>query len=479
MNPLWDLVESAAAEHQDKPSVHTLTRTYSFTEVKTISENIAAELRDRGLRSGDLVATMLPNSLDWFVVLACAHEGLLSVSVYSESHASDLGAALLVHREGVAGPSTIASLAVDGHWLRRMESGSNSTPPRKFSGPESLARLVLTSGTTGKAKAAEYSVGTFRARLDNAERMWNLGSGDRINFVGVSTMGGLSQGMLSLWAGAPFFAFDAITEVVPRLINELEVTLLLGSTVNLAQVADAVSTVTGPISSVTQILIGGSTPNNALLLRLADVFPAALVMVLYGSTEGGVIAARRAAIDADARNVGTPFPGVLVEVIDEDRKTLGANEVGEIRYRTPELVQRYYRDTDSTSKAFLDGFFYPGDRGLVTEHGELIIVGRVDDVLNIGGVKLDPYEIERIALTHAAVTDVAIFELIGEDGRPGLALALVSESEAALRIVDELIRNASPSTVPSSYFRVDALPRNEMGKLDRRNLASLVGGKSA
>lgn len=474
MNPVWDLVESAAATHGDLPSVHTLTRTYSFTEVKTISENIAAELRERGYRPGDLVATMLPNSLDWFFVLACAHEGLLSVSVYSETQAADLGASVLVHREGFTAATRRDSIAVDEHWLRRMESGSNPTPPRQFSGPESLARLVLTSGTSGKAKAAEYAVGTFQARLDNAERVWNLGSGNRINFVGVSTMGGLSQGLLSLWAGAPYFAFDAITDKVAGLIAEFDVTLLLGSTINMASVADAVSAVTGPLEAVTQILIGGSTPNNALLTRLAEVFPSAVVMVLYGSTEGGVIAARRAVIDADARNVGSPFPGVQVEVLDSNGEVLESNKVGEIRYRSPELVQRYYRDPASTAEALRDGYFYPGDRGKLTEQGELYIVGRMDDILNIGGVKIDPAEVEGIALASDQISDAALFERVDDNGRIELALALVAESDEAMRAVDARIRAESPATVPARYIRVPVLPRNEMGKLARGDIAEIA-----
>jgi acyl-coenzyme A synthetase/AMP-(fatty) acid ligase len=478
MNPLWELVESACVKYPDLPSLHTLTRSYSFTEVKTIAKNIAAELRDRGLRPGDLVATKISNSADWLFVLACAHEGLLSVSVYSPEQAFELGAALFVHRDG-ADSAGIESLAVDEHWLRHMESGSNHTPPRDYAGPESLARLVLTSGTTGKAKAAEYSVGTFQTRLDNAERVWNLGSGNRINFVGVSTMGGLSQGVLSLWAGAPFFAFDAITDKVPVLITEFDVTLLLGSTVNLTQLADAVATAFGSIDSVTQILIGGSTPNNALLHRLAEVFPAALVMVLYGSTEGGVISARRAVVDADARNVGTPFPGVQVDVLDAYGTTLPRNEVGEIRYRSPELIQRYYRDPAATVDALRDGYFYPGDRGYISTDGELVITGRLDDVLNIGGVKVDPLEIERIAFSVMGVIDAGLIEQHAADGRSQLALALVAESDLAMREVDARIRDQAPAAVPAVYVRVNDLPRNAMGKLDRRALAQQLNEKHA
>lgn len=471
MNPLWNLVSTAAAEHGAEASVHTLDRSYSFEEVETIAQNIAAELREAGLRPGDLVATILPTSLDWFFVLACAHEALLSVSVFTPQQAKDLDADFIVVLED-SGTDTagIRTLTVDKHWLRRRETGVNPTPPREFSDAHSLARLVLTSGTTGKAKAAEYSVGTFQARLDNAERLWNLGSGNRINFLGVSTMGGLSQGMLSLWAGAPFFAIDAITPAVPAVIAEFSVTLLLGSTVTLAMVADVCAAVPGSGDSISQILIGGSVPSDALLTRLATVFPAH-VLVLYGSTEGGIITARPATVGADARNVGVPFPGVLVEIVDEAGEVVDAPAVGEIRYRSPELVERYYRNPEATADSLRDGYFYPGDRGHFTEAGELMIVGRIDDVLNIGGVKIDPLTIESAALSVQGVLDAAAYAISDDAGRPSIEMALVVDADGVLAAVDAHVRAVMSLAAPSHYRRVAELPRTLMGKLVREGLA--------
>lgn len=476
MNPLWELVARAAEQHGEAPAVHTLERTYSFVEVERIAQSLAAELREQGLRPGDLVATALPNSLDWFFVLACAHEGLLSVSVYTPQQARDLGANLFVAREGAVGDTDgLNVLEVDAHWLRARESTDDTTPAREYGGPESLARLVLTSGTTGKAKAAEYSVGTFQARLDNAERLWNLGTGNRINFLGVSTMGGLSQGMLSSWAGAPFFAIDAITSAVPTIITEFDVTLLLGSTVTLAQVADACAAMPGSGKSVSQILIGGSVPSDALLLRLAEVFPAR-VQVLYGSTEGGVITARIAEIGADARNVGVPFPGVQVDILDESGNDVEPGTIGEIRYRSAEIVKRYYRDPEATAESLRDGYFYPGDRGYFTGGGELVIAGRIDDVLNIGGTKIDPLTLESVALAITGVTDAAAYEITGTDGRPAIEMALVTDSDDVMRDVDARIRVDFPQCAPASYRRVSELPRNFMGKLNRDNLVAIVRG---
>lgn len=476
MNPLWELVSTAARDHSEKPALHTLDRTYSFAELESVARNVASSLRDAGLRPGDLVATILPTSLDWFFVLACAHEGLLSVSVFTPQQAVDLGANLLVVLDDKApDASDMAVLAVDQHWLRKRESAPDPIPARSFADPQTLARLVLTSGTTGKAKAAEYSVATFQARLNNAERLWNLGSGNRINFLGVSTMGGLSQGMLSLWAGAPFFALDAITPAVPAIIAEFSVTLLLGSTVTLAAVAEVCAAVPGSGDSISQILIGGSVPSDALLERLARVFPAH-VLVLYGSTEGGVITARPASAGADARNVGVPFPGVQIDILDEAGRVIESPHVGEIRYRSPEIIERYYRNPEATAESLRDGYFYPGDRGYLTESGELVIVGRIDDVLNIGGVKVDPLTLESAALSVAGALDAAAYEVADENGKPAIEMALVTADNEVVRQVDGHLRELFGHVAPSHYRRVAELPRTIMGKLVRENLAEHLRG---
>jgi acyl-coenzyme A synthetase/AMP-(fatty) acid ligase len=153
--------------------------------------------------------------------------------------------------------------------------------------------------------------------------------------------------------------------------------------------------------------------------------------------------------------------------------------MGEVRYSSPELVQRYYRDPAATAEALRDGFFYPGDRGFVSSAGELFIVGRMDDVINIGGVKVDPNELERIAVGTEGVVDAAVFAHEGTDGRPSLAMALVTTTAHAMKSVDERIRAQSIATVPAVYFRVMELPRNEMGKLKRDNLADYVNERSA
>ena len=475
MNPLWELVVSAEAEHGDAPAMHTETRTYSFTELKTVVSNIAAELREAGLRKGDVLATLLPNGFDWFVTLAAAHEGLLSVSLHHIGQATDLGASLVVAVPERLGnqPTDVPVLAIDDKWMRAREGTPNSTPHREFDSTESLVRLVLTSGTTGKAKAAEYNVATINALSASAVQAFGHGGLSRLSFMGFSTMGGIYQAIAHTTTGSPYVAIGAITTRVPELIDELGISVVIGATTSLAQLCDAFEGHPNRGAILQRIIIAGSTPSDALLARLADRFPGAGLAIMYGSTEGGLIAAKEATVGSDPRIVGHVMPGVELQILTETGEIAQPGETGEIRYRSPELIERYYRDPELTKRVIRDGWFYPGDRGKFTAQHELKIVGRIDDVMNIGGVKVDPLSLESVALAVPGVVDAAAFLANSADGRPQIEMAVVVDSEDTMRAVDAEIRSASPHAVPAVYRRVDALPHNQMGKLVRTGLAEL------
>ena len=480
MNPLWDLVVEAEAKFGPQPAMHTETRTYSFSEVKSIAANIAAELRAAGLRKGDLVATLLPNGFDWLVTLAASHEGLLSVSLHHIGQAADLGAALVVavpERRGVQ-TTTVPILNVDDKWLRARENYADATPPREFDGEKSLVRLVLTSGTTGKAKAAEYNAGTIKALSASAAEVLGHGGSSRLSFMGFSSMGGVYQALAHMTLGTPYVAIGALTTRLPELIDELEISVLVGATVSLAQVCDVFEGHPESGTTIKRIIIAGSTPSDALINRLAERFPGAGVAIMYGSTEGGLIAVKEAAVGSEPRIVGHVVPNVEVTIVDINGQLLEHGEVGEIRYRSPEVIERYYRDPESTKESIRDGWFYPGDRGMFTPAHELMIVGRVDDVMNIGGVKVDPLALESAALAVPGVTDAACYLVDTSDGKTQIEMALVVDADETMKVVDSQIRDASPSAVPAVYRRVSSLPHNQMGKLIRDGLAQFVADSS-
>jgi acyl-CoA synthetase (AMP-forming)/AMP-acid ligase II len=473
VNPLWDLLESAVAASPNASALHTEERTYSFVELRNLATNIARELRDQGLRPGDVVATALPNAMDWMVTLAAAHEGLLSVSLYHGGQASDIGASVVIavpDRLIVNPDPSIRVEVIDEQWIRSLEGDADPTPPRAYDGRDALVRLVLTSGTTGTSRAAEYNAGTMALVASGAGAALGHGGARVLNLVGFSTAGGIYQALANMALATPYVAINAVSDKTPDLIAEFGITVVIGATTLLARLCDAYELRPDISPALDRIVVVGSTPADSLLRRMATVFPGAEISIMYGSTEGGLVAVKNAAVDSDPRVVGHVVPHVQLEVFDEDGAALTPGNVGEVRYRSPELIERYYRDPAATAAAIRDGWFYPGDRAQFLDSGELMIVGRTDDVINIGGVKVDPVTLESIALAFPGTHDAAVYLVHDDKGLPALEMALVVDADDVLMAVDAVIRRDPTRVVPSVYRRVLSLPRNQMGKLVRHEL---------
>jgi long-chain acyl-CoA synthetase len=140
-----------------------------------------------------------------------------------------------------------------------------------------------------------------------------------------------------------------------------------------------------------------------------------------------------------------------------------------VRYRTPGLVDGYLVGGDI--EPLPGGWFVPGDRGRLTAHGSLVLAGRESELLNIGGVKVDPARIDELAAGHPGLLDAAAFGLERRAGIPEVGLAVVSEADCDLRALDQHMRSVMPAVHPTAYWRIDAIPRSRLGKVLRAQLA--------
>jgi acyl-CoA synthetase (AMP-forming)/AMP-acid ligase II len=143
---------------------------------------------------------------------------------------------------------------------------------------------------------------------------------------------------------------------------------------------------------------------------------------------------------------------------------------GAIRYRTPGQVSGYL--VDGALEPFDDGWFVPGDRGHLTAEGHLVLTGRDSELLNLGGVKIDPQRIDDLAAGFPGLVDAAAFGIERRAGLPEAALAVVCAPHCDLRELDRRLRNALPAGHPTAYWRIDAIPRSRLGKPLRARLTS-------
>ena len=195
---------------------------------------------------------------------------------------------------------------------------------------------------------------------------------------------------------------------------------------------------------------------------------------LYGLTEGFVTILDRSDAARKAGSVGVPMPFNHVRIVREDGTDAATGETGEIVGCGPLLMTGYYKRPDLTAQAVREGWLYSGDMGYLDEEGFLYLVDRKKDMIDSGGVKVYPRDIEEIAARHPAVREAAVFGVPDEKwGETPLAAVLLREPGA---VTAEALRDWINERVGARYQRVSAVailadfPRSAAGKTLKREL---------
>ncbi len=195
---------------------------------------------------------------------------------------------------------------------------------------------------------------------------------------------------------------------------------------------------------------------------------------LYGLTEGFVTVLDKNDYYKKPKSVGVPPPLFEMKIVDDQDKTLPANEVGEICGKGPILMEGYYKRDDLTQKAIIDGWLHSGDLGYVDEDGFLYLVDRIKDMIISGGVNVYPRDIEEVIVQHPAVSEVAVFGVSDEKwGEVPVATVILMPTGNAT--ADEL-KVWTNEHVGAKFQRVahirilEEFPRNVAGKILKREM---------
>jgi long-chain acyl-CoA synthetase len=214
--------------------------------------------------------------------------------------------------------------------------------------------------------------------------------------------------------------------------------------------------------------------------RLMAAFPRARLCMHYGLTE----ASRSAFLEfhgeaAHLHTVGRASPGVVLEIQGDDGRPLPAGQEGEIVVRGGHLASEYLGDPERTRTAFAPDGFHTGDYGVLDAEGYLTLLGRRDEMINSGGLKISPLELEgRIRALHPAL-DFCVLGLPDPAGLAGEVAAVVAVGAAGLTLADlnrSLQGSVDRGRLPRLLLHADSLPRTENGKVKRRELRQALAG---
>lgn len=334
--------------------------------------------------------------------------------------------------------------------------------------PGSAELLIATSGSTGEPKQVMLSAVNLEASVRASRSRIPLGPGDVwLACLPLQHIGGIIIFYRCAEAGAAVLLhrnFDAALALAG--MERHGVTHISLVPAMLARLLEAGS----PPASLKYALIGGGPLSEKLARRAHQAgWP---ICPSYGMSETASQVATLAAFPAGWREgmAGPPLPGFSIQIIDENG--CPAQGEGRIRVRGPGVMAGYANAAGESGHGLLDGWFVSGDRGCFDERGNLVILGRHDDMLVSGGVNVHPAQVEARLLACPGVSDAAVTALSDEVWGDRITALLVG---GELQAVKDWCRENLPSALrPRHFVAVAALPRNAMGKLERQRLPALA-----
>ncbi|WP_329376721.1 non-ribosomal peptide synthetase [Streptomyces sp. NBC_01351] len=345
--------------------------------------------------------------------------------------------------------------------------------------PADTAFLMHTSGTTGRPKLVPQSHDIVCASAHNIAASLALGEQDRcLNVLPLFHGHGLMSPLLAtLWAGASVVCppgFDATA--LPGWLRSFEPTWYTAVPAIHQAVAGALAGRADAQPSPLRFVRSASAPLTEQLRESLERATGAPVIDSYGMTEACSIITSNPLPPGERKpgSVGVSIGNELA-VRGESGKFLAPGETGEIVLRGATVISHYDDNPAADASAFTDGWFGTGDSGHLDEDGYLFITGRLKEIINRGGTKVSPVEVDEVLLAHPEIVEAAAFPLphatLGEE--VSAAIVLVAGAQATDDAIREFLatRLAEPK-IPRRLFRVPAVPRTSTGKIQRSELAA-------
>jgi acyl-coenzyme A synthetase/AMP-(fatty) acid ligase len=460
----FELLEKAIERSPNDIGLVSPTRSYTFSQMREISRSLAKNFSDRGVKPRQIVSTFLPPDQDWLSTLAIFHEAAVPVSLWGIGTVSKLDVSWFVSNElrpGIPSQQTIL-----------IEKGFDNPQPDDadhqrtlFARPDKPMRYVMTSGTTGAPKAVTFTGDNIQARLNQLGSYW-ADSRPELNFMGLSTTGGFFTALASLQHGYPFMAEVAVNLSALQRAKEHGIQVLAGSPAQIGRALTMVREHKLQFPSLVEVRVAGSLPSQNLVSAIHNDLGVPVKSV-YGSTEGGGVAIRMLKPGEDTSDIGDLVPGIELEIQPENGSS------GLIRYRGPGVSPGYLEDSNLDS-SFKDGWFYPGDSGHISSNGHLVLEGRADELINVGGTKLNPAIVEELANEFDGVLDSAVCLIERVPGIDEVSIAIVGNQTVDMRRLDQILRAKFPIGHPTIFVNVGLIPRNRMGKIVRDELKGKI-----
>lgn len=468
---VWCGILARARSDPLKPAVMLADRVITYGMILSGLLSIESKLRQHGVSRRDVVAVDVGNpARHLIVILALWRLGIASASIRPDliKAAASAGFTLMLSDSASPTHADMRHATVTEDWFTQAVPDEILPAPSLFE-PDDVCRITFSSGSTGRPHPIAHTEPAYARRIFDTcvtsfQRPWTR----LLLLGGLSTGFGAARSLQALWLGLTV-CFARTSDEAIHMISHFGIDAIMASPMLVTDLLERHHHNDIPLPSLATIQFGGASMSFGDIGRLRTRFGADLVEE-YASTEASIAGIAPGRL-LSARQSGAPiFAPVLPVQVMHEGACLPREQEGDVRIWSPSLGTPY----DGRSKCPAnDGWFYPGDRGVLLANGLFAILGRKDNVINTGGVKRHAEVIESFLICHPRVREVAV-AAVKVDDRVIVRAVVVASSPTGAGELIAWARTVSPLAVVDEVLFVDAIPRTGSGKIAREAVAALA-----
>ncbi|KAK9080597.1 hypothetical protein SSX86_000355 [Deinandra increscens subsp. villosa] len=487
---------------------------YTYADVELTSRKVGSALSKQGIKKGDVIMILLPNSPEFvFSFLGASFIGAVSTmanpfftpaEIIKQAKAS--GSKLIITQsvhvakvKDFASENSITVVSIDSnqegclHFSELASGDENELPEVEISSDDVVA-LPYSSGTTGLPKGVMLThkglVTSVAQQVDGENpNLWIHSEDVLMCVLPLFHIYSLNSILLcGLRAGAAILIMQKF-DIVPflELTQKYKVTIgpfvppIVLAIAKNEEIVDKYD-----LSSIRTVMSGAAPLGKELEDTVRTKFPNAKLGQGYGMTEAGPVLAMCLAFAKQPFEIksgacGTVVRNAEMKIVDPDTgATLPRNQRGEICIRGDQIMKGYLNDPESTKRTIVDGWLYTGDIGYIDDDDELFIVDRLKELIKYKGFQVAPAELEAMLLTHPDISDAAVVPMV-DDNAGEVPVAFVVKSNGSTITEAEVKQFISKQVVfykrINRVFFVETIPKSPSGKILRKDLrAKLAAG---
>jgi malonyl-CoA/methylmalonyl-CoA synthetase len=340
-------------------------------------------------------------------------------------------------------------------------------------GPDDLAAILYTSGTTGKSKGAILSHQNLLSNTKVLKDYWKFTKEDvLLHMLPIYHTHGLfvASNLLAYVGGSMIFLPKFDIEQAIKWMNK-STTMMGVPTFYTRLLSD--SRFNHSLTEHMRLFISGSAPLLATTHKEFEDRTSKKILERYGMTETNMCTSNPYDDNRIAGTVGLPLPGIQLRIADDKGNEVEQGQIGIIELKGENVFKGYWQMPDKTSESFReDGFFITGDMAKVDDNGYVTIVGRDKDLIISGGLNIYPKEVETKIDELISIEESAVFAAPHKDFGEAVVAAIVRKNESIFEeeIINYLSDKLAKFKQPKKIIFLDSLPRNAMGKVQKAEL---------